>query len=193
MPTVAEPLAHDETIPAPGWLRALLLLALSLIGLSLGAALVAGNRSGADAVAFWVALPVSAAAIGFTYANFLALRIQVSGTELRFAYGLFRKRIPFHDIESVDHRDYRWARYGGWGLRYGMLGRCCCCLPAVTEELATEVQARSNCGRPNQKGRDDGSEDEVHELPPRPYCLGRRTLFRWVRRLYPVPAMVGLG
>jgi hypothetical protein len=91
-------------------------------------------------VAFWVALPVSAAAIGFTYANFLALRIQVSATELRFAYGLFRKRIPFRDIESVDHRDYRWTRYGGWGLRYGMLGRRAWHMPGVGAGAVVQVR-----------------------------------------------------
>ncbi len=80
------------------------MLALGSIGFSLGAARVArvaGSRFGADAVALWVALPVSAAVIGFTSANFLPLRVQASATQLFFGYGLLRKRTPFHDIESV--------------------------------------------------------------------------------------------
>jgi hypothetical protein len=55
--------------------------------------------------------------------NFSAIRIQLTDVDVRVSYGVFRKTLPWKEIASCEADDQSALRYGGWGVRFGMIRR----------------------------------------------------------------------
>lgn len=51
--------------------------------------------------------------------NFYKLKIRLTNEELIFAFGWFKKKIPLKNIKSCSVQDYKFGRYGGYGIRIG--------------------------------------------------------------------------
>jgi hypothetical protein len=53
--------------------------------------------------------------------NFSAIRIQLTNVDVRVSYGVFGKTLHWKDIASCEADDQSALRYGGWGIRFGMI------------------------------------------------------------------------
>lgn len=53
--------------------------------------------------------------------NFHAIRIRLTDVEVRVSYGIFRRTLAWKDIASCEADDQSALRYGGWGIRFGIL------------------------------------------------------------------------
>ncbi|MEO0019935.1 MAG: hypothetical protein ABIK47_04750 [candidate division WOR-3 bacterium] len=54
--------------------------------------------------------------------NFSTLRIVITPAAVVVSYGVFRKRIPFHNIQEWQIDDASMFAYGGWGIRIARVG-----------------------------------------------------------------------
>lgn len=61
-------------------------------------------------------LSLSIALFIFLLINFWQLSITVNGQSLTIAFGLLRKRLLLSEITAWQPTEYRWAKYGGWGV-----------------------------------------------------------------------------
>jgi hypothetical protein len=53
--------------------------------------------------------------------NFSAIRIRLTDVDVRVSYGVFRKTLPWKEIGACEADDQSAMRYGGWGVRFGMV------------------------------------------------------------------------
>jgi hypothetical protein len=53
--------------------------------------------------------------------NFSAIRIQLTDVDVRVSYGVFHKTLRWEEIASCEADDQSALRYGGWGVRFGMI------------------------------------------------------------------------
>lgn len=66
-------------------------------------------------------LPVPIALLALMATSNLGIRVE--GDTLQLAYfPLWRRTIPLSDIEAAEVVPYKWWRYGGWGIRFGLDG-----------------------------------------------------------------------
>lgn len=56
------------------------------------------------------------------YLNLRVLLFEVTGTEVRFGFGLIRKRFPVSAILSCEPYELQFKNYLGYGVRYGRDG-----------------------------------------------------------------------
>ena len=114
--------SYQERIRLPLWI--LLLLGAVLGGTAGGmtGVAIAGALEGGEAAAFYLTFGLSALIALFVLVNFASLSVTVSDAGIETAFGMFRKRLEWSQIKSVEPQPYRWARYGGWGIRFGMSG-----------------------------------------------------------------------
>lgn len=67
----------------------------------------------------WLGMAVTLPLMFVLWVLFAVLRVTVSEGSVKVQYGLFGPTIPIAAIESAEATTYRWARYGGWGIRRG--------------------------------------------------------------------------
>ena len=53
--------------------------------------------------------------------NFSAIRIRLTDVDVRVSYGLFGKTLAWHDVASCEIDSGAALRYGGWGIRLGII------------------------------------------------------------------------
>ena len=53
--------------------------------------------------------------------NFSAIRIHLTDIDVRVSYGLFGKTLAWRDVASCEIDTSSVLRYGGWGIRLGMI------------------------------------------------------------------------
>jgi hypothetical protein len=53
--------------------------------------------------------------------NCNAIRIHLTDVDVRVSYGVFHKSLLWKDIASCEADDRSALRYGGWGVRFGMV------------------------------------------------------------------------
>ena len=53
--------------------------------------------------------------------NFSAIRIRLTDADVRVSYGLFGKTLAWKDVASCETDTQSALRYGGWGIRLGMI------------------------------------------------------------------------
>jgi hypothetical protein len=53
--------------------------------------------------------------------NCNAIRIHLTEVDVRVSYGVFHKTLLWKDISSCEADDQSALRYGGWGVRFGMI------------------------------------------------------------------------
>lgn len=58
----------------------------------------------------------------FVAVVFTRLRVEVDAVRVSWSFGPFRKSVPLEQVAAVRVEPYRWLRFGGWGIRYGVLG-----------------------------------------------------------------------
>lgn len=73
---------------------------------------------------------------------FMALDVSVGASDVRAAFGPFRKTLVLARVESVSDEPYRWRPYGGWGIRLSTQNRQAWSVPF----LKTGVEVRSRDG-----------------------------------------------
>lgn len=99
-----------DKVRIPRWLHALLLGSGALASIAVAFAGVPEM------------MPVVIAPTLLTWGLLSAIRVAVTDTHVHVQYGLFGPQIPLDDIVAVVAEDYKWARYGGWGIRRGLDG-----------------------------------------------------------------------
>ncbi|HEY1099224.1 MAG TPA: hypothetical protein VGF99_09855, partial [Myxococcota bacterium] len=102
-----------DRVRAPWWLNAAMVTA--------GAIGVVAAASTGDATGIVTAGAI--AVMTTTMASMLAmLRTAVTTSQVHIQYGLFGPKIAVAEIASVEVVDYEPTRWGGWGIRRGLLG-----------------------------------------------------------------------
>jgi len=105
---------YDESVYAARWLLLVVVLAMAAsIG---GAVLVLASEESA----WWVSLQLVAVAslLGAIQLTFRRLRIEVTSGRLCFRFGPFGPTLKLSEVRSAQPSTYRWAAFGGWGIRF---------------------------------------------------------------------------
>lgn len=98
------------------WGRALLSAhLLAFTGVAIYRAIAEGQRPN------WM-LSLSIVLFIFLVANFWKMSITVDRQSLTVGFGVIRKRLLLSEISSSQPIEYRWSKYGGWGIRWGRDG-----------------------------------------------------------------------
>ena len=113
-----KPILYRETVPA--YFMAVLFLAIACwMGFCLHYQLNYGPIGSRPAPNnFYVAGIVFALLI---LLNFGAIRIRLTDVDVRVSYGLFGKTLAWKDVASCGTDTQSVLRYGGWGIRIGMI------------------------------------------------------------------------
>jgi hypothetical protein len=116
------PLPYRETVRA-SWLLVGLLLIAGFVALAGGVAVAFdANATTAERIGVPLLMIVIASTLVFIGIAFLRLRIEVDSVRLRWSFGPLGKTVPMTQIAAVGPEPYRWLRFGGWGIRYGLFG-----------------------------------------------------------------------
>lgn len=115
---------YRERTWAPAWVVALLLTACLAAAGAVGYELYNSGWGGDGSISMLGAVAAMAASLGLPILIgmlFSRLDVEVLADRVSVAFGplhLFRKRIPFSEIEAVRGLTYRPLReFGGWGIR----------------------------------------------------------------------------
>jgi hypothetical protein len=118
-PQMEKHIVYRETVPAYA-IAAIFLIIAFLMAFSLyhqRSSGPIGLKSAPDNIN--IAGAVFALLVGL---NFSAIRIQLTDVDMRISYGLFSKRLFWHEVASCEIDRGSALRYGGWGIRLGSIG-----------------------------------------------------------------------
>lgn len=109
---------YQETVPAYGMI-AIFLAVAGWMAFSLHYQLNHGPLGSNPA-------PNAAYAAGIAFVvliglNFSAIRIRLTDVDVRASYGVFSKTLSWKEIETCEKDSSPALRYGGWGIRMGIL------------------------------------------------------------------------
>jgi hypothetical protein len=85
-------------------------------------AIVALSTIQAALTGTWLGLLTLLPILAIGWVLFGVLRVVVSEGNVTIRYGLLGPTIPVHAIESAQAIEYKWAVFGGWGIRRGPEG-----------------------------------------------------------------------
>ena len=109
---------YEERLHWPAWtlgaLAAICVLPVVIILVAVRTASPHAGRQGALIAALVFDGVVVVALVGF----FGTLRIAVDAAALTVGFGPFRERIEREQITACRPTTYRWAEWGGWGIRF---------------------------------------------------------------------------
>lgn len=89
----------------------------TLLGLYLALGLGAGEPWWSGAFAIGIGIMFAVFSLVFS-----VLRTVVTSKEVHIQYGLWGPRIPVEKITACTAIDYKWAKYGGWGIKRAVDG-----------------------------------------------------------------------
>ena len=113
---------YSESIPAPRWVLAIVVVsALVMLGGVL-IVLAAGDSPALFRVLITLVLTASAIAMLVVARMFAVLRVEVTDEGVDFRFGRFGKMLRSDQIMHASPDRYPWLRYGGWGVRFSSGG-----------------------------------------------------------------------
>jgi hypothetical protein len=131
---------YEEEVPAPWWLRAVMLVSLAAIMAGLIGPAFDGAKSRGWYASYYPLMAIAAVLMSLSVLTFRRLSIAVTKDKVTFGFGLIRRTLPLGSIETCEVRRYRWVQYGGWGLRLSLGGRWAYSLPGTP--MGVEITAR---------------------------------------------------
>ena len=115
-------LPYRETVRGSVLLTAAVVLAA--VGAAVGGAAVAtdASLSTGERVAVGMLMLLVAGVLVFVAVVFSRLQVEVNAVRVTWSFGPFRKSFPVEQVAAVQAEPYRWLKFGGWGIRYGIFG-----------------------------------------------------------------------
>jgi len=110
---------YDETLFSK-W-STLLLFSITVIFILLYFYQIIVGPIGTDPAPNWFWLVMAVFMLAITI-NFGRLTTRITSAGLTVSYGIFKKRIPWRNIEDCYIDEASAIRYGGWGIRLGRVG-----------------------------------------------------------------------
>jgi hypothetical protein len=113
---------YKESLSAPRWLLALLVLAALATLAAMVTVLLSDQPSALAKGALALVLGAAGLTMLLVVRSFSVLRVVVHEDSVRFGFGRLAVTLPGSRIVGAQPDRYPWLRYGGWGVRISTNG-----------------------------------------------------------------------